>query len=42
MSEARDAVDSRLNAVYKSVRDKLDAAHTQRLITAERQAVKLK
>src|SRR5690349_12108812 len=36
LSEARDRADARLSAVYKSVRARLSADDTQRLITTQR------
>ena len=36
LSKARDAADSRLNAVYKRVRETLNATDAQRLITTQR------
>jgi uncharacterized protein YecT (DUF1311 family) len=36
LAKARDAADAELNAVYKGVRGKLDAAEVQQLVTAQR------
>ncbi|HWB96424.1 MAG TPA: lysozyme inhibitor LprI family protein [Bryobacteraceae bacterium] len=36
LAKARDAADAQLNAVYKTVRGKLDAAEVQQLLTAQR------
>ena len=36
LAKARDAPDAQLNAVYKSIRGKLDATEVQQFITAER------
>jgi uncharacterized protein YecT (DUF1311 family) len=36
LANARDAADAKLNAVYKQLRGKLDAADGQRLVAAQR------
>jgi len=36
LAHARDAADAKLNAVYKQLRGKLDAADGQRLVAAQR------
>lgn len=36
LAKARDAADAKLNAVYKQLRGKLDAADGQRLVAAQR------
>jgi uncharacterized protein YecT (DUF1311 family) len=36
LARARDAADAQLNAMYKGVRGKLDAAEVQQLVTAQR------
>jgi uncharacterized protein YecT (DUF1311 family) len=36
LAKARDAADTQLNAIYEQLRGKLDSAHGQRLLAAER------
>jgi len=36
LAKAKDAADAQLNALYKTVRGKLDAAEVQQLVTAQR------